>query len=79
MLAGRGAGAPGRRRQAPVSDTESVSTFDALGRVLAAPCAPRSTMPPADNTSMDGYALRAADVAAYWRRCCQWQRIPAGT
>ena len=35
-------------------------------------------MPPADNTSMDGYALRAADVPAAGAVLPVAQRIPAG-
>ena len=42
---------------------ESVSTFDALGRVLAEDVRSLLDVPPADNSEMDGYALRAADVA----------------
>jgi molybdopterin molybdotransferase len=42
-----------------IVQTESVSTFDALGRVLAADVMSALDVPPADNTSMDGYALRA--------------------
>ena len=42
----------------------AVSTFDALGRVLAADVRSTLDVPPADNTSMDGYALRCADVPA---------------
>ena len=53
----------------PLGVTEDVSTFDALGRVLAADVASLIDVPPADNTAMDGYALRAADVAADVRRC----------
>jgi molybdopterin molybdotransferase len=47
---------------APVSGTEDVSTLDATGRVLAR--AQRSTMdvPPMDNSAMDGYAVRSADL-----------------
>ena len=57
---------------------ETVDTLDARGRVLAA--AVRSTLdvPPMDNTSMDGYALRAADVPAPGARLRVAQRIPAG-
>ena len=43
---------------------ETVSTFDALGRVLAADVRSALDVPPADNSAMDGYAVRAADVAA---------------
>jgi len=41
---------------------EPVSTFDALGRVLAEEVRSALDVPPADNTSMDGYAIRCADV-----------------
>ncbi|MSO53672.1 MAG: molybdopterin molybdenumtransferase MoeA [Rhodospirillales bacterium] len=42
---------------------EQVSLADALGRVLAEDVASRLTQPPADVSAMDGYAVRAADVA----------------
>ncbi|MDP1900465.1 MAG: molybdopterin molybdotransferase MoeA [Rubrivivax sp.] len=61
-----------------ISETELVSTFDALGRVLAADVHSALDVPPADNTSMDGYALRAADVAAPGAVLPVSQRIPAG-
>ena len=41
--------------------SESVGLAQAFGRVLAAPVVARLTQPPADVSSMDGYALRAAD------------------
>lgn len=47
-----------------LAETETVSTFDALGRVLAADVVSALDVPPHDNTSMDGYALRVADLAA---------------
>ena len=59
-------------------DTEEVSTFDALGRVLAVDVCSSLDVPPADNTSMDGYALRAADVPAAGTVLVVAQRIPAG-
>ena len=62
----------------PLGATETVSTFDALGRVLAADVASLLDVPPADNTSMDGYALRAADVPAAGTVLPVSQRIPAG-
>jgi molybdopterin molybdotransferase len=58
--------------------TESVSTFEALGRVLAGEVRSALDVPPADNTSMDGYAVRAADVAAVGTVLPVSQRIPAG-
>ncbi len=42
---------------------ESVLVADALGRVLAAPVRAATDLPPWDNSAMDGYAVRAADVA----------------
>jgi molybdopterin molybdotransferase len=61
-----------------ITQTETVSTFDALGRVLAADVLSTLHVPPADNTSMDGYALRAADVPRAGVQLPVSQRIPAG-
>ncbi|MCY7315461.1 MAG: molybdopterin molybdotransferase MoeA [Rubrivivax sp.] len=61
-----------------IAHTESVDTFDALGRVLAADVHSTLDVPPADNTSMDGYALRSADVTAAGTVLPVSQRIPAG-
>jgi len=58
--------------------TEQLSTFDALGRVLAADVLSTLDVPPQDNTSMDGYALRAADVSAPGTVLPVSQRLPAG-
>ncbi|MBK9134325.1 MAG: molybdopterin molybdotransferase MoeA [Betaproteobacteria bacterium] len=58
--------------------TEQVSTFEALGRVLAADVRSALDVPPADNTSMDGYAMRAADVPAAGTVLPVSQRLPAG-
>jgi molybdopterin molybdotransferase len=41
---------------------ERVPLLDALGRVLARPLVAPLTIPPWDNSAMDGYAVRAADV-----------------
>jgi molybdopterin molybdotransferase len=43
--------------------TEQVPLTEAEGRVLAADLAARRTQPPQDVSAMDGYAVRAADVA----------------
>ncbi len=43
---------------------ESVSIYEASGRVLAEPLRANLTQPPFDASAMDGYAVRAADVAA---------------
>jgi molybdopterin molybdotransferase len=47
-----------------LSEVETVSTFDADGRVLAEDLVSALHVPPQDNSSMDGYAVRCADVAA---------------
>ncbi|MFS0753369.1 gephyrin-like molybdotransferase Glp [Noviherbaspirillum sp. 1P10PC] len=62
----------------PLTDTETVSTLQANGRVLAADQYSQLDVPPADNTQMDGYAVRAADCASGAARLPVSQRIPAG-
>jgi molybdopterin molybdotransferase len=42
--------------------TELVSLFHARGRVLSAPLVSAVNVPPADNSAMDGYALRVEDL-----------------
>lgn len=49
---------------ARIAEVETVSTFDALGRMLAADVVSLIDVPPQDNSSMDGYAVRVADLAA---------------
>src|SRR3979409_1590147 len=63
----------------PVSETEMVPTLSATGRVLAA--AQRSTMnvPPMDNSAMDGYAVRLADLKGPEPRLKVTQKIQAGS
>jgi molybdopterin molybdotransferase len=66
--------------RAPVPESaESLSTFDALRRVLAEDVRSLIDVPPADNSEMDGYALRAADVAAPGTVLRVSQRIAAGS
>jgi len=48
----------------PVAGIERVATRAALGRVLAQDIVPAINVPAHDNSAMDGYALRAADLAA---------------
>lgn len=62
----------------PLAGTETVSTFDADGRVLAQDLVSALHVPPQDNSSMDGYALRCADVPAAGTVLRVTQRIPAG-
>jgi molybdopterin molybdotransferase len=47
----------------PLTDHERVSLSSALGRVLVEDVAADIDLPPFDTTAMDGYALRAEDVA----------------
>jgi len=63
---------------APVTQTESVPTLDALGRVLAEPIVSSVMVPPMDNAEMDGYAVRCADLAAVPVGLPVSQRIQAG-
>ena len=62
----------------PLADTETVSTFDALGRVLAADLHSIADVPAADNSAMDGYALRHGDVPSAGTVLPVSQRVPAG-
>lgn len=62
----------------PSTEVESVATFDALGRVLGEDVRSTLDVPPADNTSMDGYAVRCADVPVPGTRLRVSQRIAAG-
>jgi len=61
-----------------VQEIETVRTLDAAGRVLAQAQISGINVPSADNTSMDGYAVRAADLANGPARLRVAQRIPAG-
>src|SRR5574340_1124032 len=61
-----------------VDETETVVVTAALGRVLAAPQTSIITVPPLDNSAMDGYAVRVADVVATGLKLPVSQRIPAG-
>jgi molybdopterin molybdotransferase len=63
----------------PVADVEQVPTLEANGRVLAEDQVSLLDVPSADNTQMDGYAVRAADCASGNARLHIAQRIPAGS
>jgi len=66
-------------RVAPLAVTETLPTATALGRVLALPVVSQLDVPPADNSAMDGYALRAADLLARPGTALPVsQRVPAG-
>ncbi len=62
----------------PLAGTETLSTFDALNRVLAADVVSTLDVPPMNTSSMDGYAVRVADLAQGSRHLPVSQRIPAG-
>ncbi len=62
----------------PVAEIEEVPTLEATGRVLARAQASAMDVPPLDNSAMDGYALRIADVVAPEARLRVAQRIAAG-
>ena len=59
--------------------TDTVATFDADGRVLAQGALSPLQVPPQDNSAMDGYAVRCADVAQAGAVLPVSQRIPAGS
>ena len=61
-----------------LSETETLATVEATGRVLAADQLSQLDVPPMDNTQMDGYAVRAADCASGSAALSVSQRIPAG-
>jgi molybdopterin molybdotransferase len=62
----------------PVTESEIVPTLGANGRVLAEAQASTIDVPSADNTQMDGYAVRSADCATGGATLTVSQRIPAG-
>jgi molybdopterin molybdotransferase len=62
-----------------VEQTEDVPMQAALGRVLAQNVNSLVDVPPLDNTSMDGYAVRSVDAARSGAVLQIAQRIPAGS
>ena len=63
----------------PVRESETLPTQAAAGRILAQGLRSTLDVPPLDNTSMDGYALRCADVPAAGTQLVVAQRIAAGS
>jgi molybdopterin molybdotransferase len=51
-------------RVTPVAEVEQVPLSDALGRVVATDIAAPEDLPPFDNSAVDGFAVRHADLAA---------------
>jgi len=62
----------------PDAQAETLPSLQALGRVLQQDLRSTLDVPPADNTAMDGYALRCADVPVAGTTLPVSQRIPAG-
>jgi len=62
-----------------VAETEKVATLSATGQVLAAAQRSNMNVPPMDNSAMDGYAVRLADLKGPEPRLKVAQRIPAGS
>ena len=58
---------------------ETIPLVECLGRVLAEPVTAANDLPHFDNSSMDGFALRSADVTNLPRRLRVIGEIPAGT
>ena len=62
-----------------VEEVRSLPLTAAAGRILAVPQQSTVAVPPLDNSAMDGYAVRLADVSAIGVCLPVSQRIPAGT
>lgn len=62
----------------PVLEPERVPILDSLGRVLAEEVTADRDVPPLPNSAMDGYAVRAADVARVPARLRRIAEAPAG-
>jgi molybdopterin molybdotransferase len=63
----------------PVAEIETVPTLQAAGRVLARAQTSTMDVPPMDNSAMDGYAVRLADVKAPDTALKVAQRVMAGS
>ncbi|MGZ5180125.1 MAG: molybdopterin molybdotransferase MoeA [Ramlibacter sp.] len=65
-------------RARPLQGADDVATVDADGRVLAEDLVSALQVPPQDNSSMDGYAVRSAEIADEGVVLPVSQRIAAG-
>lgn len=63
----------------PLPGVQWVSTFEADGRVLTQDVTSALQVPPQDNSSMDGYAVRVSDCVQAGALLRVTQRIPAGS
>ena len=66
-------------RARKVKGTDRVPLVEATGRILAEPVLSTVDVPPLDNSGMDGYAVRRADVGKTGATLRVAQRIPAGS
>jgi len=65
--------------EVPLLGTEQVVFTEALGRVLREDITAPADVPQGDNTAMDGYALRAEDIAGPPARLRVIEDLPAGS
>jgi molybdopterin molybdotransferase len=63
----------------PVAETKALPLGAANGRILAEAQTSAIRVPPLDNSAMDGYAVRYADIPREGTALPVAQRIPAGT
>ena len=63
----------------PVREVEQVPAMAAVSRVLAQAQVSTMDVPPMDNSAMDGYAVRLADLKSVDTKLRVAQRIPAGS
>ena len=65
-------------RVTPVAETETVTLKDARGRVLASDVVAPIDLPPFDNSAVDGYAVRHADLGRVETTLVIVDRLTAG-
>lgn len=63
----------------PISVTERIALADSLGRILARDYRVPADVPPADNSAVDGYAVRAGDLAGEMRLPVSGRLAAGGT
>ncbi|MBL4671854.1 MAG: molybdopterin molybdotransferase MoeA [Arenicella sp.] len=66
------------QRLKAVLETETIPIARALGRVASSDAISSLAIPPADNSAMDGFAVRASDLKGQPNKLLISQRIPAG-
>src|SRR5688500_18496039 len=65
-------------REAAPLPSETTSIEEAIGRALSSPVHAVRTLPPWDNSAMDGYAVRSTDVTSAGARLKIIETIYAG-